>query len=258
MNLSLERPLVFFDIESTGLNRQTDRIIELALIKLMPDGSRDHDTFLVNPQMKIPASVTAIHGITDDDVQDCPPFKDIAADVAEFIEGCDLSGYNLIHFDIPMLEEEFKRAGRKIDLKTCHVVDAQKIFHKQEPRDLTAALRFYCDKDLVGAHGAMADTEAVLDVLEGQCERYDDLPRTIPELAAFCRPDGQDFVDREGKFCWNEKGEMVINFGQNKGKRLRDLAKKNSKFLEWMMRKDFSREVQEIVSDALKGTFQTK
>jgi len=258
MKLRLERPLVFFDIESTGLNRKTDRIIDLALIKLHPDGSRISIEFRVHPGIPISPSATAIHGITDDDVKDCPPFKHVASDVAAFLEGCDLSGYNLIHFDIPMLEEEFKRAGVTLDLTACYVVDAQKIFHKKEPRDLTAALKFYCNEELENAHGAMPDTQAVLDVLEGQCEMYDDLPRTIPELADFCSPPDESFVDREGKLCWDEKGNIAINFGQNKGKSLQALAKYNISYLEWILRKDFPRDMQDKIRDALNGVFHTK
>ncbi len=258
MKLILDRPLVFFDIESTGLNRKTDRIIDLALIKLHPDASRISIEFRVNPGIPISPSSTAIHGITDDDVKGCSLFKSVAQEVADFLKGCDLSGYNLLHFDIPMLEEEFLRAGVQIDLKACHVVDAQKIFHKKEPRDLTAALRFYCHKELKNAHGAMPDTEAVLDVLEGQCERYEDLPCTVPELSAFCSPPDARFVDREGKLCWDENGQIAINFGQNKGKSLRLLAKKNKTYLEWIMRKDFPRDMQDKVRDALNGIFHTE
>jgi DNA polymerase-3 subunit epsilon len=254
MKLKLERPLVFFDIESTGLNRKEDRIVDLALVKLNPDGSRISVEFRVNPGIPISAEAARIHGITDNDVKDCPPFKKVAPDILAFLEGCDLAGYNLIHFDVPMLEEEFRRAGVPFSMTDRFIVDAQKIFHRREPRDLSAALAFYCNREHVDAHGAMPDVEATVDVLEGQCAMYDDLPDTVAQLAEYCTPKDADVLDREGKLKWL-KGEVVINFGQNKGKLLRELALANPQYLNWILRKDFPRDMQDIVRDALEGKF---
>ncbi|MDD4735472.1 MAG: 3'-5' exonuclease [Kiritimatiellae bacterium] len=258
MTLKLERPMVFFDIESTGLNRKTDRIVELAMIKIHPDGSRISVVFRVNPEMPISAEATRVHGITDEDVKDCKTFRQVAGDVAAFLEGCDLAGYNLIQFDVPMLEEEFKRADIGLSLKSCFVVDAQRIFYRMEPRDLTAALAFYCGEEHTGAHGALADVEATIKVLEGQIAKYTEVPEAVGPLADFCSPREAGTLDREGKLRWGPDGDVQINFGQNKGKSLRFLAENDKSYLNWILNKDFPDDVKAVVRQALDGVFPKK
>lgn len=251
MKLKLKRPLVFFDIESTGLNRKEDRIIELAIVKLHPNGKRDERVFLLNPGIPIPKEASDIHGILDEQIKDCPVFKDKGEEILKEFEGCDISGYNLLAFDIPMLENECKRADIKFDPDQYKVVDVQRIFHKKEPRDLTAALRFYCDRELEGAHGALADTRATMDVLLGQLERYDDVPVNVEALHKYCDPRRSDWVDRAGRLRTNNNGDICIGFGQKQGQRLVDLAKNDAGYLKWILRGDFPDDMQKIVKEAL-------
>ena len=257
MNWNIERPLAVFDIESTGINRKADRIIDLAIIILKPDGSREEHTFRVNPGMPIPPDSTAIHGITDDDVKDCPPFRDVAEKVLKVLEGCDLSGFNVLHFDIPVLQEEFARADMRFEMEGRRVVDAQRIFHKKEPRDLSAALSFYCGEAHTDAHGALADVEATIHVLKGQLERYPDLPTDVAALEEFCNPRNPKWVDQTGKFKW-DGDEAVINFGKNQGRKLREMAQFEKSFLDWMLRSDFPRDTQAIAKNALAGKYPAK
>ena len=250
--LKLKRPLAVFDIESTGLNRRNDRIIEIAIVKLLPDGSRKQTSFRVNPGMPIPAESTAIHGITDDDVKDCLSFKTIAPEIKRLLSDCDFGGYNLIYFDIPILQEEFQRAGIPFHIDDRLVFDAQKIFHMREPRDLTAALKFYCDEELVDAHGALADTEATLSVILGQMDKYPDLPDTMEEIDSLCNQRDPTWVDRRGRLKAS-KGDVVINFGKYQGQSVQKLAKTDLKFLQWMIRSDFPRDTQEIIQAIIDG-----
>lgn len=255
--LNLKRPLAVFDIESTGVNPRLDRIIELSIVKVLPDGSREVKTWLVNPEMPIPRESTEIHGITDKDVATCPPFIFIVDEVDAFLADCDLGGYNILHFDIPILEEEFTRCGRDLGASSRHVIDAQKIYHKKEPRDLSAAVRFFCGREHVGAHGAEADALATLDVIEGQFERYGDLPTTIDGIEREFNNLDPANVDRAGRFRW-ENGEVVVNFGKKKGSKLRDLAKDDRSFLKWMVKGDFPIDTRKIAEDALEGIFPVK
>ena len=252
--LGLTRPLAIFDIESTGVNPRTDRIIELSIVKLLPDGSRQVRTWLVNPEMPIPHESTEIHGITDRDVAACPPFIFVVDEVDAFLADCDLGGYNLLHFDIPILEEEFARCGRDLGADSRRVIDAQKIFHKKEPRDLSAAVRFFCGREHEGAHGAEADALATLDVLEGQFERYPDLPTTLDGVEREFNNIDPTNVDRTGRFKW-ENGEVVVNFGKKKGARLRDLAEDDRSFLKWIIKSDFPVDTRKIAEEALDGIF---
>ena len=183
---------------------------------------------------------------------DCPTFSRIVAEVDTFLENCDLGGYNLIRYDIPMLEEEYRRAGRTLDLTGRHIVDVQRIFHKKEPRDLTAAMKYYCNEELVGAHGAEADTLATLQILEAQLERYPDLPKDLEGLDAYCNPRDPSWVDRNGRLKW-ANGEVVLNFGKKKGTRLRDLINYETSFVKWILRSDFPRDTKEIVENAVEG-----
>lgn len=245
--------MAVLDIESTGANWRLDRIIDLAVIRIHPDGKRETASFRVNPGMPIPPASTAVHGIRNEDVAGCPTFAQAAAAIATALSGCDFAGYNLARFDLPLLTEEFKRAGLTFDWPSCRVVDAQRIFHRREPRDLSAALAFYCNEEHTGAHGALADAEATWRVLEGQMERYPDLPADVAELALYCFPPNPDFIDREGKLVWDAEGEVTLNFGVNRGRRLRDIAAKDASYLSWMMRKNFGPEVDQMVQLARQG-----
>src|SRR5512143_3754238 len=243
--LPLERPLVVFDTETTGTNPRGDRIIDIACVKVHPDGHRETWQARFNPGMPIPPGSTAIHGIGDKDVTGCPRFADVAAQLAAFLEGCDLAGYNITGFDLPILRIEFLRAGVPFAISERRLLDAQRIFFAREPRHLTAAARFYCQADHNGAHGALADAEMTLQVLAGELERYPDLPRSIPELHdLFCAGLDQD-MDPEGRFRL-VNGEPTVNFGRNRGKRLSDLRRCEPDFLRWIVRGDFSEPVKEI------------
>ena len=250
MKLKLQKPLAVFDIESTGINPRTDRIVELAIIKLMPDGTQTMHCLRINPEMPIPAEVTALHGISDADVKDCPIFKDVASKLFIIFDGCDLAGYNLLRFDIPMLIEEFRRASLNFILEGRRVLDAQRIYHKREPRDLTAALAFYCNETHTGAHGAKDDTIATLRVIEGQLERYSDLPHDMDALDEYCNPRDATWADREGRFK-KENGEILVNFGQKKGTSLKWLVRNDPGFLKWIIKSDFPSDTKELVQKAL-------
>jgi DNA polymerase III subunit epsilon len=254
IDLKLERPLAVFDIESTGTNRKFDRIIDLAIVKLLPGGKSESYSFRVNPGMPIPAEATLIHGITNEDVKDSPTFKEIAVNVAEVLKDCDLAGYNISNFDIPLLGEEFIRAGLPFDTESRRVVDAQRIFHKKVPRDLAAALAYYSGELHLNSHDAMGDVQATVKVIEGQLKRYPDLPRDMDALDAFCHPRDPTWVDKTGKFKWAD-GEAVINFGKKQGQKLREIARMEPSFLQWMVKNDFPRDTLDIVQNALRGKF---
>lgn len=254
MQLNTDRPIAFFDIEATGINFRTDRIIELAIVKIIPGGDRETHHFLFNPGRLIPAESIAIHGITDDDVKDCPSFSQVAPHIADVLAGCDLGGYNVIHYDIPLLQAEFERVAVPFEVEGRRIIDAQKIFHKREPRDLTAALKFYCHDEHTGAHGALDDVEATIRVLEGQFEKYADLPRDVEPLSDFCDQRDPSWADRKGRFKW-ANGELIINFGKKQGQSLRDTARKEPSFLRWMITSSFPPDVTAIAKNALEGKF---
>lgn len=243
--LALERPLVVFDTETTGTNPRADRIIEIACVKVLPGGGREDFVRRVNPGVPIPAASTAIHGITDADVAGAPRFRDIAPALAAFLEGADLAGYNIAGFDLPVLRVEFLRAGVAFEVAERRLVDAQRIFFAREPRHLAAAARFYCQTEHAGAHGAMADAAMTLRVLEGQLERYAELPRSVGELHdLFCAGIDQD-MDPEGRFRL-VNGEPTVNFGKYRGRLLRELARVEPGFLRWILKGDFSEHVKAI------------
>jgi DNA polymerase-3 subunit epsilon len=248
----LKKPLAVIDIEATGINVRIDRIIDLAIVKILPNGTQSIHTYRVNPEIPIPPEATRIHGISDNDVADCPTFGAVAGDVLKQLEDCDLGGYNLIRFDIPMLVEEFLRLNMKFDIDNRRIIDAQRIFHKREPRDLSAALAYYCGELHFDAHGAEADALATLRVFEGQFRRYKDLPRNVEELDNYCNPREPDWVDRNGKLRW-QNGEIVLNFSRKKGTSLKSLVENDPGFVKWMLKGDFPRDVQEIAQDALEG-----
>ncbi|MBR2919951.1 MAG: 3'-5' exonuclease [Kiritimatiellae bacterium] len=249
-NLKLVRPLVVFDIESTGVSPRKDRIIELAAIKLMPDGEEISKCWLMNPGVPIPPETTAIHGISDEIVKDCPTFADKAEEIFEFFRGCDLSGFNADRFDIPCLEEEFARVGMAFAPSARKHVDVQRIYHKKEPRDLSAAVRFYLGRNHDGAHGAEADTRATLEVLKAQMAKYSDLPSTVDEMDEYLVPHDPMNADRAGTLRWKD-GELTINFGKKKGESLKKLLLNEPNYLKWILKGDFDTEVRMIIKDLL-------
>ena len=250
LELKLDRPLVVFDIESTGVNPRKDRIIELAAIKLHPNGSEDEKTWLLNPTVPIPLETTAIHGITDEIVKECPTFADAAEEIFAFFEGCDLSGFNADRFDIPCLEEEFARTGRNFAASQRRHVDVQRIYHRMEPRDLTAAVRFYLGREHEGAHGAEADAKATVEVLKAQMIKYPSLPRTSAEMDEYLLPHDPLNADRQGMIRWID-GAWCINFGKKKGARLATLLANERNYLRWIVNGAFDTEVRQIVGDFL-------
>lgn len=238
MQLNLKNPLVFFDLETTGINITRDRIIEISLLKVYPNGKEEIKSRLINPEMPIPPQATAIHGIKDEDVKDCPTFKQVAKSLAIILEGADIAGFNSSRFDVPMLSEEFLRAGIDFDFKKRKFIDVQIIFHRKEPRTLSAAYKFYCEKELVDAHSAEADTRATYEVLKGQLKRYEDLENDVDflskEFSSF-----NDNVDFAGRMIYDESGIEVFNFGKHKGKSVSDILKNEPSYYSWMMDGDF-------------------
>lgn len=242
MKLSLKKPIIFFDLETTGTSITTDRIVEISMIKVMPNGEERTRTLRINPEMHIPEESTAIHHITDADVADKPTFKQIAKDLAKSFEGCDVAGYNSNKFDLPMLSEEFNRAGVDFDFSRARMVDVQTIFHKKEQRTLVAAYRFYCDRNLEEAHSANADTRATYEVLMAQLDRYPDLPNDIEELAKFSSQNNN--VDLMGRIILNDKGEEVINFGKYKGQTVESVFRKDQGYFSWIEQGDFPQDTK--------------
>lgn len=237
MKLNLKNPIIFFDLETTGLDIANDRIIEIAYIKVYPNGNEESFTYRINPERPIPAESTAVHGITDEDVKDCPTFKQMASKIATDFKGCDLAGYNSARFDLPMLAEEFLRADVDIDLSTRKMIDVQTIFHKKEQRTLSAAYKFYCQQDLVDAHAAMADTKATYEILQSQLDRYPDLQNDMAFLADYtCTSKNVDFA---GRIVYNDKGVEVINFGKYKGQPVADVLKNDPGYYGWILQADF-------------------
>jgi len=248
----LDKPLVVFDIEATGTNVRTDRIVELATIRLEPSGESSRRVWRINPQRPIPPEATEIHGITDPDVAACPTFLQKAAEIAAVFDNADLAGYNAIRFDIPMLAEEFSRAHFPFVVDGRRLLDAQRIFHRKMPRDLTAALSYYCGELHLEAHGATADAEATLRVLQAQFERYPDLPRDMNSLDAYCSPRNPDWADRTGRLRWQD-GDIVLNFGKRQGESVRRLLREDPGFINWMLRSDFPTDTKTILRQASEG-----
>ncbi len=248
-NIRLDRPLVVLDLETTGTRPSVDRIVEISTLKLLPDGSNEIKTRRVNPGVPIPPEATAVHGITDADVATEVAFRRIARTLAAYLEGCDLCGYNIWGFDLKVLIAEFRRANVPFATTGRHIIDPFQIFLKREPRDLSSALRFYCGLKHDDAHSAEADVLAALLVLDGQAERYPDLARCIPELhLAMNYP---DIVDPDGKFVRREDGSVVFAFSDHQGKTVKEVARTDPGFLEWMLKKDFSREAKAVARAAL-------
>ncbi len=239
MGLNLNKPLVYFDIEATGLNISKDRIIEVSFLKVLPDNQEETKTWRVNPEVPISEDSYKIHGISHEDVKDEPLFKDIAKAVVNFTDNADLAGFNLLKFDLPLLMEEFIRADVDFDLGKRKIVDVQRIFHMMEKRTLEAAYRFYCNKDLSQAHSAEADTWATHEVLQAQIAQYQELQNDIKFLNDFIGDPKNRFVDLAGRLMYNDKGQEVFNFGKYKGKPVKEILKKDPAYYSWMMQGDF-------------------
>ena len=250
MELQLSRPIAFFDLETTGVNVATDRIVEIAVMKVFPDKSKEHFHQLVNPQMPIPAEASKIHGISNQDVADKPKFDEIAPTLNEFLKDCDLFGFNAIKFDIPILCEEFLRAGIPFDIKNRKFVDVQVIFHKMEERTLKAAYKFYCDKDLVDAHTALADTNATFEILNAQLRKYNQLMKNVDFLSEFSNQ--RNSPDLEGKFVYDLENNVVFNFGKYKGRKAREVFNEDPYYYQWMMEKDFLLSTKNLITQIWK------
>ncbi len=239
MKLKLIKPLCVFDLETTGIQITKDRIVQIAIIKVLPSGERVEYNQLVNPEMNIPEEIVKIHGISNEMVKDCPKFIEIAQELSEFIGEADLAGYNSNKFDIPVLAEELLRAGFEFDLSQRQFIDVQNIFHKMEQRTLAAAYQFYCNKTIENAHDALYDTRATLDVFEAQLERYSDLKNDINFLSEFSRGSTNELIDFAGRLARNEKGDAIYNFGKHKGKTISDVMKSEPGYYGWMLEADF-------------------
>lgn len=256
MQLNLKNPLVFFDLETTGIDIVRDRIVEISYIKVYPNGKEEMKTQRINPGVPIPPASTAIHGITDDDVKNCPHFKEIAKTLAAQIEGCDLAGYNSNRFDIPMLAEEFLRADVNVDLTKRKFIDVQTIFHKMEQRTLSAAYKFYCNKSLENAHTASADTMATYEVLKAQLDRYPELENDVTFLSKFSSFNNN--VDFAGRMVYNDKGQEVFNFGKHKGQLVTEVFASDPNYYAWMMNGDFPLNTKQKLTEIKLRGFNQK
>jgi DNA polymerase-3 subunit epsilon len=253
LNLNLKRPIAFLDLETTGINVSNDRIIEFSILKISPNGKEEWMTSRVNPEMPIPAKTTAIHGIKDEDVVNSPTFREVAKNLAAFLEGCDLAGYNAIKFDIPVLAEEFLRTNIDFNFTKRRYVDVQVIFHKKEQRTLTAAYLFYCKKELQGAHGSKADTAATFEILKSQLDRYTDLENDVEKLADFsCFNSSVDFA---GRIILDEKGVEIFNFGKHKGKPVEAVFAEEPAYYSWMMNGEFPLYTKKILTEIKLRSF---
>jgi len=260
MELNLNRPLVFIDLETTGIRVATDRIVEICLLRVNPDGSSKIKTLRINPGIPIPSEATEIHHITDDDVKDCPAFARVAHELAEFMENCDIAGYNSNHFDIPLIMEEFLRAGVDFELKGRRFVDIQNIFHKMEPRNLTAAYKFYCNSELAKAHSAEADTLATYEILKAQLDRYLDT-EIKDRKGSLSKPVVNDIkalsdfsfnsrnADLIGHIVYNDKDVEVFNFGKHKGKTVTDVFRTEPSYYDWIMKSEFPLSTKKVITE---------
>ena len=255
MELKLKKPICFFDLETTGVNVSKDRIVEISILKVFPNGNKESFTWRVNPEMKIPAVTTAIHGISDEMVLNEPTFKELAPKVSELIKNSDLGGFNSNRFDIPLLAEELLRAEIDFDLKVNQAVDVQTIFHKMEKRTLEAAYKFYCNKDLTNAHSAEADTMATYEVLKAQLDKDDGLENDMDYLSKFSSH--QNFADFAGFIGYNKEGQEIITFGKHKGKVIEDLFKTEPGYFSWIQNADFPNYTKKVLRD-LKNRISNK
>ena len=250
--LNISRPIAFIDLETTGINLSSDRIIEIAIIKILPDNSRVVKRRLINPEMNIPESSTNIHGITNDMVKDAPTFRQVGNEIKQFLENCDLGGYNSNRFDIPLLMEEFLRADMEVDLSDRKMIDVQHIFYSMEPRTLSAAFKFYCGQELVNAHSAEADISATIDVLYAQVARYEKLGNSVESILSAI---GEDkIVDYARRFSFDDKGVEVFNFGKYKGRSIAEVLKNEPHYYDWMMKGDFPLHTKQKLTEILNRT----
>jgi DNA polymerase-3 subunit epsilon len=256
MNLNLNKPLAFFDLETTGVNVGSDRIVEIAVLKIHPDGKKEILTQRINPTIPIPLSSSEIHGIYDKDVQDMPTFAQFASKLLQFFENADLAGFNSNKFDVPLLAEEFLRAEVDFDLRNRKLVDVQNIYHIMEPRTLSGAFKFYCEKDLINAHSAEADILATYEVLEAQLAKYPDLKNDVNFLSEFSARNKN--VDLAGRIVYNEKGIEVFNFGKHKDKSVEEVFQKESSYYEWMMNGDFPLYTKKVITSIRLRAFNKK
>lgn len=253
--LKLTRPLAFIDLETTGTNLGSDRIVEIAIVKILPDGSKSVKRKIINPEMPVPKAASDIHGITDEMVKDAPTFKQVAQELKQMLDGCDLSGYNSNRFDIPLLAEEFLRAGVDFDMKGRRLIDVQKVFHMMEQRTLSAAYKFYCDKKLEGAHSAEADATATYEILEAQINRYPALGNTVDSILKLI---GEEvIVDFARRFVM-ENGVEVFNFGKFKGKPVAEVLKTEPQYYDWMMKGDFPQHTKQKLTEIYTRTMLKK
>ena len=255
MKLQLTRPLAFIDLETTGVNISLDRIVEITIVKINPDGTQQVKRKLINPMMPIPKGASDVHGITDDMVKDAPVFKQVANEIKQFIDHCDIGGYNSNRFDIPMLIEEFLRAGIDFSTDGRKLVDVQKVFHMMEQRTLSAAYKFYCQKTLDGAHSAEVDATATWEVLEAQVERYPQIGNTVESIVKFTGED--EIVDFARRFV-RENGVEVFNFGKHKGKPVTQVLKEEPQYYDWMMKGDFPMNTKQKLTEILNRTLLKK
>jgi DNA polymerase-3 subunit epsilon len=246
VQLNLKNPLVFFDLETTGTNVATDRIVEISYLKVMPNGEERSKTYRVNPEMHIPESASAVHGIKDEDDADCPTFREIGKLIAEELKGCDLAGYNSNRFDIPLLAEEFLRADINLDLSKRKFIDVMVIYQKMEQRTLSAAYKFYCNKDLENAHSADADTRATYEVLKAQLDYYPQLENDVEALSKMVHNKNADFA---GRIVFNEKGEEVFNFGKYKGQLVAEVLRRDTGYYGWIMNSDFTLNTKQVLTN---------
>ena len=248
MELNLTKPIVFFDLETTGVQVAKDRIVEISVFKILPNGNKEGKTWLVNPTIPIPAETTAIHGISDEKVANEPTFKELAHEIKKMMEGCDLAGYNSNRFDIPLLAEEFLRVDVEFEMKTPRSVDVQNIFHKLEQRTLSAAYRFYCNKDLENAHSAEADTLATYEILTAQLNKYEELENDIDFLADFSTRGGKS-VDMAGFIVLNEDNQECFTFGKYKGKLVTEILASNPGYFSWIQQADFPLYTKKVLTE---------
>lgn len=255
MKLQLQRPIAFIDLETTGINIATDRIVEIAIVRINPDGTKVTKRKLINPLMPIPAESTAIHGISNEMVKDAPSFKQVANEIKQFIDQCDLGGYNSNRFDIPMLVEEFLRTGLDFTVDGRKLVDVQRVFHLMEQRTLSAAYQFYCNKVLDGAHSAEVDAEATWEVLLAQVERYPNIGNTVESICKFCGEN--DIVDFGRRFI-KQNGVEVFNFGKYKGRPVADVLRTEPQYYDWMMKGDFAMHTKQKLTEIFNRTLLKK
>ncbi|TCI90319.1 3'-5' exonuclease [Tenacibaculum sp. M341] len=257
MELKLEKPIVFFDLETTGINIATDRIVEISILKVFPNGNKESKTWLVNPEMEIPAHVTAVHGITNEKVVNEPTFKELADQVNTMIADADLAGFNSNRFDIPLLAEELLRAGIDFDMDNKKAIDVQVIFHKKEQRTLSAGYKFYCGKELEGAHSAEADTLATYEILKAQLDKYDDIENSVEALSEYSAHTKR--ADFAGFILFDDEKKEIFSFGKYKGRRVEDVLKENPGYNSWIQQADFplyTKKVLRLIKERMAGARQ--